>query len=336
MRASRLIALLLHLRSAGTGGATAATLAAALEVSERTIYRDVSALQEAGVPVWTESGPGGGIRLLDGWRSTLDGITGAEASALLVGGGAVAAELGLGEVVAVAQAKVLTALPPELRARAARVRERFHLDAPSWFARPDAVPHLATVADAVWSERRLDVRYRRGDGTEVRRRLDPLGLVLKAGTWYLVAAHRAAPRSYRVGRLVGVATRADPVVRPARFDLAAWWTAAGAEFDRSLLRSRVRLRLSPAAAHLLGHLVDPAAAAAALAGAAPADVDGWVEIDLAVESDDVAAGQLVALGAGVEVLAPTSVRMALAATGAAMAARNTTPSPPSRPRASQS
>lgn len=322
VRASRLIALLLHLRAAGPGGATAATLAAALEVSERTIYRDVVALQEAGVPVWTEAGPGGGIRLLDGWRSTLDGITGAEASALLVGSGTVADELGLGQVLAAAQAKVLTALPPELRARAGRVRERFHLDAPGWFTRPEPVPHLAAVADAVWSERRLDVRYRRGDGAEVRRRLDPLGLVLKAGRWYLVAAHRGSPRSYRIGRLVAVTVRTEPAHRPAGFELAAWWAASSADFDRSLLRARVRLRLAPAAVRLLPHVVDPGAAAAALAAAGPPDAEGWVAVELAVESHEVAAGQLVALGGGVEVLAPVAVRRAVADSGAALAAHN--------------
>jgi len=335
VRASRLIALLLHLRAAGTGGATAATLASELEVSERTIYRDVAALGQAGVPVWTETGPGGGIRLLDGWRSTLDGITGVEASALLVGGGPVAAELGLGEVLAAAEAKVLTALPPELRTRAGRVRERFHLDAPGWSARPESVWHLEAVADAVWSERRLDVRYRRGDGAEVRRRLDPLGLVLKAGRWYLVAAHRGMPRSYRVGRLMAVSTRAEPATRPTGFDLAAWWAASSADFDRSLLRARVRLRISTRALRLLPHVVDPAAAAAALATAGPADPDGWRELDLAVESEDVAVGQLTALGDGVEVVAPAPVRAGLARIGAAMAARHA-PRPASPGRGGQS
>lgn len=161
MRASRLLAILLRLQQVGP--ATSGQLASELEVSVRTIYRDVAALQAAGVPVWTETGPGGGVRLLEGWRSRLDGLTADEAGALFLGGapGAVA-ELGLGTVLAAAQAKVLATLPPELRSRAARVRQRFLLDAPGWFHHDEELPHLATVADAVWAERRVDLRYRRG------------------------------------------------------------------------------------------------------------------------------------------------------------------------------
>src|SRR4051812_15130166 len=178
MRASRLVALLLRLQQGGP--ATAAHLAEELEVSVRTIYRDVTALQAAGVPLWTEPGPGGGIRLLDGWSGRLDGISPDEAGALHLAG-------------TVARASVLATLPRELGARAGRIRERLHVDAPDWFSREEAVPHLDVVADAVWTGRRLDLRY--GDN---RRRVDPLGLVLKAGRWYLVAAHRGQPRTYRM------------------------------------------------------------------------------------------------------------------------------------------
>ncbi|HEY1174816.1 MAG TPA: HTH domain-containing protein, partial [Phytomonospora sp.] len=136
MKAGRLVALLLTLQT--ERGATAARLAEALEVSVRTIYRDVTALQSAGVPLWTEPGPTGGIRLLDGWRTRLDGLTGDEAASLFAGTApAVLDGLGLGTVAVAAQAKVLATLPPELRDRAGRLRERFHLDAPTWFAGPD-------------------------------------------------------------------------------------------------------------------------------------------------------------------------------------------------------
>jgi predicted DNA-binding transcriptional regulator YafY len=318
MRASRLVALLLHLQQ---GGATAAQLAARLEVSVRTVYRDVLALQEAGVPLWTEPGPGGGIRLLEGWRTRLDGLTADEAGALfLAGAPAAVAELGLGTVLAAAQAKVLSTLPPELQARAGRVQERFHLDAPGWFQREEPLPHLGMVADAVWGDRRIDVRYGRADGT-VQRRLDPLGLVLKGGIWYLVARHRRDVRTYRVGRLVSVEAREERFTRPPGFELVAWWAASSAEFDQSILRARVQLRLSPAALRLLPHLVAPSGQGAVEA-AGPPDDDGWREVDLAVESEAVALGQLVGLGAGVEVLAPRSLRRALADTGAAIAARN--------------
>lgn len=318
------MAMLLYLQA--TPRATAATLARHLEVSVRTVYRDVAALQSAGVPLWTETGPGGGIRLLEGWRTRLDGLTGDEAGALFLSGAhSAASELGLGAVLTAAESKVLTTLPPELRSRAARMRERFHLDAPGWFHRPDAVEWLAPIADAVWTERRLDVQYRRGDGT-VTRRLDPLGLVSKAGTWYLVArvgeGEAGEIRTYRVGRVAAVTVLDERFTRPDGFDLPEWWARSSAEFDRSLLRFACRLRLSPQALRLLPHVTDTAAAQRAIDGAAAPDYEGWREVDLEGESAEVLTTQLLGLGAGVEVLEPSSMRAALHDVAGAMVARN--------------
>jgi predicted DNA-binding transcriptional regulator YafY len=309
------------------GSLTAGEAARELEVSVRTVYRDVDALQAAGVPIWSEPGARGGIRLVEGWRTDLDGLTGDEASALfLAGAPAAAAELGLGSVLAAAQAKVLTTLPPELRGRAGRIRERFLLDAPGWFHRDEPLPHLGAVAEAVWGGCRLDLRYRRGD-TEVARLVDPLGLVLKAGTWYLVArsgvrSDGADIRTYRIGRLATATMLDERFERPSAFDLDTWWARSSTEFDRSLLRERVRLRGSPVALRLLPHLVGSLAAQEAIAAAGPPDAEGWRDLDLAVESEQVACTQLVGLGGGVEVLDPPSLRAALAAEGEALASRN--------------
>src|SRR5215207_3163934 len=181
MRAGRLVALILAVER--RKGATARALAEELEVSERTIYRDVSALQAAGVPLWTESAPG-------------DGLTADEATALFVGASG-AADLGLGGVLAVARSKVRSALPDTERAAVDRVRERVHLDAPGWFRKREELPALPAIAAALWADRRLDIQYGRpGSGSTVTRRVDPLGLVSKAGTCYLVAAHRGEPRTY--------------------------------------------------------------------------------------------------------------------------------------------
>lgn len=321
------MALLLWLQARGR--ATAAEAAAELEVSVRTVYRDVAALQAAGVPLWTETGPGGGIRLLEGWRTRLDGLTAEEAAALFLGGApAAVAELGLGTVLAAAQAKVLAALPPELRSRAARVAERFHLDAPGWFHHAEPLPFLPVLAEAVWAERRVRLRYGR-EGSAVEREVDPLGLVVKAGTWYLVAAApgRAGTaggsvRTYRVGRVLAAAATPEACSRPAGFDLARWWSESSAAFSEAILRTRVRLRLSPRARGLLPHLVDAAAATRALAAAGPAGDDGWCEVVLAVESEAVALEQLSGLGPGVEVVDPPALRAALAGVGRAVAERN--------------
>jgi len=308
------------------GGATATALAEELEVSVRTVYRDVAALQAAGVPLWTEPGPGGGVRLIEGWRTRLDGLSGDEASSLfLAGAGPAADELGLGTILVSAQTKLLATLPPALRSHAGRIRERFLLDAPTWFHHPEPLLALPVVASAVWGEQRLWLTYRRGS-ERLERHVEPLGLVLKAGTWYLVASRRGRVRTYRVGRIERAVPSGERFERPAGFDLAAWWSAATAAFNRDILHARIELRLSPPAQSMLPHVVDTAAALAALEAATPADPPaGWRRLELAVESEAVALDQLLALGPGVEVLAPHSLRHALAAAGLTIAHLNAPP-----------
>jgi predicted DNA-binding transcriptional regulator YafY len=304
---------------------TAADLAAEFEVSVRTVYRDVAALMAAGVPVWTETGPRGGIRLVEGWRTRLDGLTGDEAAALFLAGAPDAvADLGFGAVLAAAQSKVVATLPPELRTRAARLRERFHLDAPGWFGQERTPMALAAVAEAVWASSRLDVTYHRADRS-VHRRLDPLGLVLKAGTWYLVAAHRGRPRTYRVARIDDATSVAEPAERPEGFDLATWWAESSAEFDRSLLRYRCRVRLSPRGLRNLHHAVGVESARLAVESAGPADDEGWRVVILDTEAEDVAAHQLTGLGIDVEVLEPARLRRTLYEIGRTIAARHAAP-----------
>src|SRR4051812_22368442 len=179
MRASRLINLLLLLQTRGQ--MTAAQLAQELEVSERTVHRDIEALSAAGVPVYALRGPHGGVALVDGYRTRLTGMTGEEAEALFLSGvPGPAAELGLGTVMAAARLKVLAALPPELRSRASRLVERFHLDVTGWFQTGEETPLLSVLSEQVWESRSVDVTYERHDRA-VERRLQPLGLVLKAG-----------------------------------------------------------------------------------------------------------------------------------------------------------
>ncbi len=314
------MALLLWLQQR-SGSATAAELATQLEVSVRTVYRDVAALQAAGVPLWTETGPGGGIRLVEGWRTTLDGLSSVEAGSLFLGGaGSAAAELGLGAILVSAQTKLLATLPAALRDRADRVRSRFLLDAPVWFHHSEPLPGLAAAADALWADRRLRLGYQRG-GEVFSLLVEPLGLVLKAGTWYLVAGVSGTVRTYRVGRIVSAVVVDSSFSRPDDFDLAAWWAKSAAAFNATILRTRVRLRLSPRSQRLLPQVTDTAAAMAALEGAVP-DADGWTVVELAVESENVALDQLLRLGGGIEVLEPVRLRAALADEGRAIVGRN--------------
>jgi predicted DNA-binding transcriptional regulator YafY len=300
--------------------ATAAELAAELRVSERTIYRDVASLSEVGVPIWTEPGPGGGIRLVEGWRTRLDGLTSQEAAAMLtLGAPQLLAELGLGTALAGAQAKILATLPEGLRAHARVVAERVHLDAPGWFHNPAEVTHLAVLAEALWEQRRVRITYgQRG----VRREVEPLGLVLKAGVWYLVAGVDGDVRTYRAARIAEAEPLEATFERPADFDLPAWWAESASRFAASMLREKVRIRVSPVGLRALPHVTDPEAAHAAVAAAGEPDAEGWRELVLDVESLRVGAGQLVALGGEVEALEPPELRAMLAGHGRALAERN--------------
>ncbi|MCX2925739.1 helix-turn-helix transcriptional regulator [Streptomyces sp. NEAU-W12] len=321
VRADRLLSLLLLLQNRGR--MTAPELAAELEVSVRTVYRDVEALGAAGVPVRAERGPEGGYRLVEGYRTRLTGLTDAEAGSLFLAGlPGPAGELGLGAVLASAQLKVEAALPGELAGQARQVRERFHLDAPAWFRDADPVPLLESVARAVWERRVLRARYRRWRG-EVRREMRPLGLVLKGGIWYLVALAEDAVRTYRVSRFQAVEETGDLFTRPAGFDLAAYWAESARRLETALQQGTARLRLSPRGQKLLPMRFG-AAGVRALADSGPPDGEGWVEVRLSVESEAVATGDLLRLGTDAEVLGPAELRRAVAEAVAVLAKRYAT------------
>jgi predicted DNA-binding transcriptional regulator YafY len=240
MRATRLVSLLLLLQTRGL--LTAADLADCLEVSVRTVHRDIESLAAAGVPVEAVRGPAGGYRLPGGYRTRLTGLTADEAEALFAAGmPGPAAELGLGGELAGARLKVLAALPQELQERATRAQRLFHLDTRGWFRAEDRVPHLPELAAALWSGCRIRIRYREGRRV-VQRTLDPLGLVVKGGAWYLVAHRSAGMRVYRVSRVVSVRRLAEELHRPGGFDLAAYWEQWSREFEEARPRVEVSLR----------------------------------------------------------------------------------------------
>lgn len=318
MRADRLLALLLLLQN--RGGMTAPELAEELEVSVRTVYRDAEALAAAGVPVYAERGPAGGFRLMDGYRTRLTGLTDDEADSLaLAGMPAAAADLGLGAELVTAQLKLGAALPAGLGERSRRIQERFHLDAEGWFRAADTAPLLSVVADAVWRERVLRAHYRRWGG-EVRRVLHPLGLVLKAGNWYLVASAEGAVRTYRVSRFLEVTATDEPSARPAGFDLAAYWETASRDLRARVLRGTARVRVTPAGLRLLPALFG-AAGTRAVEGAQAPDAAGRRVVDLEVETLPVAVSDLLRLGLEAEVLGPPELRAELARTVTGLAQR---------------
>ncbi|MCX5313536.1 YafY family protein [Streptomyces sp. NBC_00154] len=308
MRAARLIKMVLLLQS--RPAMTAAELARELEVSERTITRDAQALSEAGVPVYADRGRAGGYRLVGGYRTRLTGLARNEAEALFLSGlPSALREMGLEDAASAARLKVSAALLPSLRDASDTAAQRFHLDAPGWYQEPVTPELLPAVAEAVWDDRMVKARYRRGGpGSEVERELAPYGLVLKAGVWYVCARAGTDLRVYRIDRFAAVAVTDERFVRDEDFDLPGFWDERAAQFARSILRTEVTVRVSEAGVGRLPHLVDRSAALDALDAAGPPDADGWRTVVLPVESLDVAYSQLLSLGPELEVLEPAALR----------------------------
>jgi predicted DNA-binding transcriptional regulator YafY len=320
MRAARLLSLLLLLQARGR--MTAQAIADELEVSVRTVYRDVESLGASGVPIYADRGPAGGYQLLDGYRTRLTGLTGDEAGSLsLAGMPGPAAELGLGSVLAAAELKLRAALPGDLAQRADRVRERFHLDAPGWFRASEPTPHLATVAEAVWGERRLDVRYLRWkQPREVTRTLSPLGVVLKAGRWYLVAQSGDRTTAYRVAAVLAAVQLDEPVVRPAGFDLAAFWRDWTDRYESSVYTAEAQVRMTPDALERMAYVFPPEMSRVARASAGVPAADGRVLTVVPIESVRHGHIELLKLGADAEVLGPPELRACFADTARGLAA----------------
>jgi predicted DNA-binding transcriptional regulator YafY len=321
MRASRLITLLLMLQTRGR--VTARQLADELEVSIRTVYRDIDELSASGIPVFADRGTHGGYQLVEGYRTRLTGLTPDEAESLFLSGyPGPAAQLGLGTVLAAAQLKVLAALPPELRGRASRLRQRFHLDAPGWFQEPDSAPTLPQLAEAVWSDRRLEIRYRRGrdDGPIVKRALDPIGLVLKAGIWYLVGRADDSMRTYRVSRILDLELLPDRFERPEEFDLAEYWGKSVAAYQESLPTFTAKVRVRGEGLERVIEALGPAAVGKARPDPAGPDPGGWVTVSVKLEDLSHAEPIILRIGADLQVLEPSDLRERIAATTREMAA----------------
>lgn len=305
MRTSRLVSMLLLLQMKGR--VTAQSLAERFEVSVRTVYRDIEQLGAAGVPVFADRGPGGGFALLDGYRARLTGMTRAEAETLPIAGlGGAAEALGLSEQLRAAQLKLMSALP-DAAPDSSRIGSRLHVDPVAWYRRPVAAPLLPQLASAVWEQRRVSMHYA-GWSARGRRIREPLGLVLKAGDWYVLARVRTQTRIYKVANIEQLTVLDEHFDYPPQFDLRVEWPAAVAAFEKSLLSGLARLRVSPQGMARLDRL-----GAAALDRAqceAPA-ADGWREVTLPVEPVEIAAEQLLALAGHVEVIEPRALRTRL-------------------------
>jgi predicted DNA-binding transcriptional regulator YafY len=305
MRASRLLSIMMLLQARGRMSAEA--LAEELEVSVRTIYRDIDQLSAAGVPVYADIGRNGGFALLDGWRTRLTGLTAPEARALFLSGlPGPASELGLGDEVAAAELKLLAALPADWQSEATRMSSRFHLDPKGWFSTGPRPEFLKAIAEAVWSERRIRIKY--DSWTQVSERdVEPLGLVLKGGVWYLVGRRENGFRTYRLSQVLALTTLEETFTRPADFDLPKHWRESTASFEREIYVGVARVRatrIGVARLKDISQRCKDAIEAQELAF----DADGWAEFEMPIEEERWASREMTRAGAEVEVLAPVGLR----------------------------
>ncbi|APV51633.1 hypothetical protein BWI17_19215 [Betaproteobacteria bacterium GR16-43] len=279
MRAGRLLQVLMLLQ--GEGRMSATRIAEKMGVSVRTVHRDIEELSASGVPVVAERGATGGFTLLEGWRTRLTGLTPIEAT-------------------------VMSSLPDSWQADARRVASRFHLDPVGWYRAPARADHLAAVADAVWKERRLKIRYDSWKGVS-ERTIEPLGLVLKGGEWYAVAQTKKGVATYKVANIQAVERSGGTFKRPARFDLGQHWTESIERFEAGLYRGTAVVRASALGLRRLKLLSDAVGKAVERA---PEKVDarGWLEVTIPIESVEHAAMELLKVGAECDVVEPKELR----------------------------
>jgi predicted DNA-binding transcriptional regulator YafY len=305
VRASRLLSIMMLLQARGRMSAEA--LAEELDVSVRTIYRDIDQLSAAGVPVYADIGRNGGFALLDGWRTRLTGLTAPEARALFLSGlPGPASELGLGDEVAAAELKLLAALPADWQSEATRMSSRFHLDPKGWFSTGPRPEFLKAVAEAVWSETRIIIRY--DSWSQISERtVEPLGLVLKGGIWYLVARREDRMRSYRMSQILALTSTGEHFERPAEFDLPRYWQESTAQFEREIYVGVARVRATRVGVARLKD-ISLRCKEEIEQQTLVFDDNGWAELDVPIEEERWASREMTRVGAEVEVLAPDSLR----------------------------
>jgi predicted DNA-binding transcriptional regulator YafY len=309
MRADRLVSILLLLQARGK--MSARDLSEELEVSQRTIYRDINALSIAGVPVYSETGPEGGYALVDRYRTTLTGLTAGEVQALsMLNIPAPLADLGLRQQLQSALLKLSAALPESHREAEERIRQRIHLDSTRWQRGEDQVPQFQTVQEGVWQNRKLLIVYRPIYGVEVERLVAPYGLVAKAGIWYLVYTRKEVIDVRRVSNLINVSLSDQSFERPENFNLAAFWEEWASQTERFLSDFKVRVRVSPdfipELPRFFGGKIQTR-----ISQAEPPDDEGWIELELSFESFPAARNRLLGFGRGIEVLEPLALRVSI-------------------------
>lgn len=303
MRADRLLSILMLLQVHRR--LTARELAERLEVSERTILRDMDALSGAGVPVVAERGKGGGWGLLDDYQTTLTGLNLTEVQALFLPKPThFLADLGWSQAFEAALLKLLAALPAANRQQVERVSQRIHVDPNGWHHWDEEMTAFPILQTAVWQDRQVYLSYDRGNGQRVERLVSPLGLVAKGSIWYLVAATGEAVRSYRISRVQNAALTDSSCDRPPNFNLAEYWQQSTTEFKAALPYYGVTVRVAPEAIAWLrwgGYF-------ARIEQMDAPDAEGWIPVSLRFDVEKAACAYVLGFGAQMEVIEPLELR----------------------------
>jgi predicted DNA-binding transcriptional regulator YafY len=311
VRADRLLSLILLLQAHDQ--LPAPTLARRLEVSVRTVMRDIEALSTAGIPVYTQRGRAGGVRLLDSYRTGLVGLSRTEAASLLVGQPRLAADLGLAEALDTAMEKIMGAGGQALRGGIEHGRTTILIDVDPWMRTGEPVPLLPAIHDGVSRRRSIDLDYQDSEARVRTVTVDPLGLVAKAGVWYLVALAPARsgrsgpePTLFRVSRVRSCQIREQAAVRPDGFDLNVAWAGLRTSVENRQRDLRVSIRVSPAALAMTRRLLASKIQPGDQRGSADEPV-----LRLTFASVGEAVGSLMGLGTRIEVVDPPGIRAAL-------------------------
>ena len=305
MRAERLLSAVLLLQAHGR--MSGRELAKRLEVSMRTLHRDMDALSAAGVPIFALRGAKGGWQLDEGWRTQVPGLDEAELRALLMAQPRVIGDAHLAAAAESALAKLLASLPNSLREKAASIQQRLYIDTSGWRSTPENLSMLPIVQDAVSRDRKLSILYAKNSKEHVERIVDPLGLVAKSGTWYLVANTPAGLRTFRVSRIEEAKLLDQGSTRPVGFDLAKYWRSSAQRFREGWPHYDTVLRLDPDAAKQMKrwHNVNED-------GNGP-DAEGWITMRVQFDDEEQACFIVLAQGSRVDVIEPAALRDRVAA-----------------------
>jgi predicted DNA-binding transcriptional regulator YafY len=301
LKANRLLSILLLLQARGR--LTGRELSQLLEVSERTVHRDMEALSASGVPLFALRGSQGGWQLEETWRTEVPGLNERELRALLMAQPRALSDPGMAAAAERALAKLMAALPDRLRQQAAAMRERLHIDTTGWHISGEDLSMLPAVQDAVAHDNQLTFNYTRADGERGPRKVSPLGIVAKGATWYLVARAPNGLRSYRISRMQTVCPLATTFKRPKNFNLAIFWNASTAELHERRRSYNAKLSLDPQAAQSL-RTWSPASPES---GKDAVDPKGWITLDVKFDSENHARFVVLGFGPKARVLEPLSL-----------------------------